>query len=268
MDRQGVNTVHYPGPVLFTRCLPKLLILLVLVMLGCRSGSDRGAGLNGATDASVGPLPGYGDPTRYEQAVARYEAQDAASPPPKGAVVCVGSSSMRLWADRIGEDLQPLTVVPRGFGGSNMNDLLHYLDSLVLVHEPRAVVIYEGDNDVHQGVEPAVVGEALRRVVAGIHARLPECRVYVLSIKPSPKRWHLKAQMIAANRAMRAVCGSDDRLTYIDVFGPMLGGDGRPRPELYVKDRLHLSGVGYDVWRDVVGPVVVGAEAGYESAGR
>ena len=44
----------------------------------------------------------------------------------------------------------------------------------------------------------------------------------------------------------------DERLAYIDVVGPMLGKDGRPREELYVKDRLHLSSVGYEILNEAV----------------
>jgi lysophospholipase L1-like esterase len=33
----------------------------------------------------------------------------------------------------------------------------------------------------------------------------------------------------------------------------MLGKNGRPRPELFLEDGLHLDAAGYDLWRDVVG---------------
>ena len=207
----------------------------------------------------------YGDPQRFEKAIKRFEKQDKQSPPPKGAVVCVGSSSMRMWGKRLGEDLSPLTVVPRGFGGSNMNDLLHYLDRVVLAYEPRAVLIYEGDNDIGQGVSPRLIEEAFAQLVEAIHEALPGCRVYVLSIKPSPKRWALWPKMVDANRRLKRVCERDKRLTFIDVAGPMLGDDGKPIPELFVKDQLHMSPAGYDVWREVVRPVVVVHERRYEA---
>ena len=46
------------------------------------------------------------------------------------------------------EDLAPLTVIPRGFGGSTMHDLLHYVNRIVVPYRPRAIVVYEGDNDM------------------------------------------------------------------------------------------------------------------------
>ena len=40
-------------------------------------------------------------------------------------------------------------------------------------------------------------------------------------------------------------------------MAPMLGDDGKPRPEIFVADNLHMNGAGYDVWRDTVRPVLV-----------
>ena len=34
----------------------------------------------------------------------------------------------------------------------------------------------------------------------------------------------------------------------MDVFTPMLGADGKPRPELFVEDGLHLTPEGYALW--------------------
>jgi lysophospholipase L1-like esterase len=34
----------------------------------------------------------------------------------------------------------------------------------------------------------------------------------------------------------------------------MLGPDGRPRPELFRPDRLHMTRAGYAIWRDAVAP--------------
>lgn len=74
----------------------------------------------------------YRDSARWQGDIDRFRAQDAEHPQPAGAVVCVGSSSIRMWHGQIADDLAPLTVIPRGFGGSNMNDLLHYVDELAI----------------------------------------------------------------------------------------------------------------------------------------
>jgi lysophospholipase L1-like esterase len=209
----------------------------------------------------------YGDPTRMEKEIKAFEAADAKAKPPEGAIVCTGSSSMRGWRGTIQEDLAPLTVIPRGFGGSNTNDLLHFADRVVLAYQPRAVVVYEGDNDIKAGIPPEKIAATFKAFVEKVHARLPEARVYVLSIKPSPSRWELWPAMQATNELLKAQCEGNRLLTYIDVAAGMLDGNGQPKPDLYQQDRLHLVRKGYEIWRDAVRPVLLAAEEKHEKRG-
>ena len=111
------------------------------------------------------------DPSRWAQAI---DAFDADAPNrPQGAIVLTGSSSFARWRT-MEADLEPLTVVPRGFGGSTMADVLHYVDRLVKPYAPRAVVIYEGDNDTFYGVDPMTIAGQAKQVVAKIHAASPD----------------------------------------------------------------------------------------------
>jgi hypothetical protein len=48
---------------------------------------------------------------------------------------------------------------------------------------------------------------------------------------------------------------------YIDVFTPMLGVDGRPRPELFRSDRLHMTDEGYRLWQSIISTRLPGAVA-------
>ena len=53
---------------------------------------------------------------------------------------------------------------------------------------------------------------------------------------------------------MRTFAETDDRLGDIDVDGPMLGWDEKPRKELFVADGLHMTPKGYEVWTALVRP--------------
>ena len=206
----------------------------------------------------------YPDPERFRPAIDAFLAADAESRPPHGAVVATGSSSMRGWHDRIAEDLAPLTIIPRGFGGSNMKDVRHFLDELVLRHRPRAVLLYEGDNDAAAGATPEEILEHFDAIQAGIHEVLPETRIYILAVKPSIRRWNLWGTMSATNAMLGARADADPRLTFIDVATPMLSAKGKPRADIFVRDNLHMNGAGYDIWRDAVRPVLVAAEEEFE----
>ncbi len=206
----------------------------------------------------------YPDPERFRPAIDAFLAADAESAPPHGAVVATGSSSMRGWHDRIAEDLAPLTIIPRGFGGSNMKDVRHFLDELVLRHRPRAVLLYEGDNDVAAGAAPEEILVHFDAIKARIHDVLPQTRIYILAVKPSIRRWNLWEAMSATNAMLAARAAADPRLTFVDVASPMLNEADEPRPEIFVADDLHMNGAGYDIWRDAVRPVLVAAEEGFE----
>ncbi|MBC7990993.1 MAG: hypothetical protein H7Y19_15625, partial [Luteimonas sp.] len=67
-------------------------------------------------------------------------------------------------------------------------------------------------------------------------------------------RAHLLDLQRQANELVKAEAARMRNVDYVDVFTPMLGADGQPRPELFVDDRLHMSRKGYELWRDVVSP--------------
>ena len=211
--------------------------------------------------ASPVPAAEYPDPERYRAAIDAFAAEAAEAPPPAGAIVATGSSSMRGWHGRIAEDLAPLAIVPRGFGGSNMADVAYFVEELVLRYKPRAVLLYEGDNDVALGATPAQILGHFDAFAAAIHEALPETRIYILAVKPSLARWHLWPIMQVANAGLADRAAADPRLTFIDVATPMLNEAGEPRPNIFVEDGLHMNGAGYDIWRDVVLPVLLAAEA-------
>ena len=199
------------------------------------------------TEATQAAEKKYADPVRFEKNILAFEAKDEKSPPPRGAIVCTGSSSMVGWHGTIAKDLAPLTVIPRGFGGSTMNDAVHYADRVVTRYQPRAVVLYEGDNDIAGGIAPERFIEVFRALTAKIHKTLPEARIYVLSIKPSPSRWALWPKMQQANKLLEAECAKDKRLVYVSIVEGMLGPDGKPREEIFKQDRLHMNEKGYEI---------------------
>ena len=206
----------------------------------------------------------YPDPERYRGAIDAFLAAEEATPVATGGILATGSSSMRGWHGRIEADLEPLTVIRRGFGGSTMNDVRHFLGELVLRHRPRAVLLYEGDNDLALGATPEQVLGHFDAIVAGIHADLPRTRIYVLAVKPSLARWHLDEVMQRTNALLVERAEADARLTFLDVATPMLNGAGEPRSQIFVADGLHMNDAGYDIWRDVVRGVLVAAEGEVE----
>jgi hypothetical protein len=187
---------------------------------------------------------------KWEKDVVVIEKRQAENPPSKGGIVFAGSSTVRLWDLNMAfPDWRP---VNSGFGGSEIRDVTHFADRLVLKHEPRTIVFYAGDNDINSGRTPDQVLTDFRAFAETIHKRLPKARIGFVTIKPSPARWTRFEVQSKANALVKEYCGKDERLAYIDVVGPMLDKDGRPREELYVKDGLHLSPAGYEILNEAV----------------
>lgn len=192
---------------------------------------------------------------RFESEIARFEASDRAAPPAPGGILFTGSSSVRLWKS-LESDFPGLPVLNRGFGGSTMPEMNHYVPRIVLPYRPRTIVLYEGDNDIAAGRTPQQVADDYRSFLRLVRPALPSTRIVFIAIKPSPSRWAKIDQVREANRLVREIVATDSLQTFADVFTPTLGADGRPRAELFVGDSLHMTPAGYAVWRGVLAPLV------------
>ncbi len=199
------------------------------------------------------------DPQRFEKNIVAFEKLESKTAPPTGSLLFTGSSTIRDWS-HLDTDFQGLSAVGRGFGGSRLTDVIFYLDRLVAKSSPRAIVIYEGDNDLHEGVSIEELMEHYDQFYSKLRTRLPECRLYVLSIKPSPSRWREWPVSSEANLRLKSWCASKKATTFIDVATPMLDQNGQPRRDLFSHDRLHMNRKGYQVWIDVMKPLILMAE--------
>ena len=192
----------------------------------------------------------------WEDTFAAFAAADRRAPPPEGGVLFVGSSSIRMWNGLEREfDARPI-VLKRGFGGSKLSDCVQNLGRLVIRYRPRIVLVYAGDNDLAGGSTPEEVLRRFTAFVEGVHGELPATRIDYISIKPSPARHALLPRIRATNALIRTYVEQHPGLAYIDVFTPMLDGEGQPRGELFRDDALHLNAQGYALWKSVIAPYV------------
>ncbi len=192
---------------------------------------------------------------KWESTIRKFEDADEKKLPPKNAILFVGSSSIRLWD--LEESFPGHRVINRGFGGSEVADSLYFADRIVTKYQPRQVIMYAGDNDVAHDKSPETVARDFRQFVKKVRAELPGVSIGYIAIKPSLKRWNLAEPMKQANALIERQCKKDDKLEYIDVWNPMLGEDGKPSPELFRNDGLHLNDKGYALWKSIVEPKFV-----------
>ena len=183
----------------------------------------------------------------FRDEIVKFAEQDRVTAPPACAVLFVGSSSIRLWTG-LAQDMAPLPVINRGFGGSKISEVNSYFDRIVTPYRPRAIVFYAGENNIDAGEAPAAVAEQFRQFLEMKRQRLGETPVFYISAKPSKLRFNQLGRQTELNEAVKAMAADD--LIYIDVVGPMLS-NGQPR-DIYAEDGLHMSPAGYAIWRGLV----------------
>ena len=197
----------------------------------------------------------------YQKTLAAAQKQ----PPAPGGIICIGSSHMQLWKS-VKEDLAPLTVHNFGIGGSRMNQAADlFVDNLAIPFKPRAVILYEGSNDINAGTRPEEVLANFRKLYGKLHAALPQTRLYVLGVVPSPgKRFEKIADLRKTNELLAKECATQPWMKFIDVTEPLIGADGKPKEELFIPGNIHMLPAGYVVWKSVIAPVIVPAEKPFE----
>ena len=220
-------------------------------------GAPSEAGDAGPFDAGpypCGEVDGFGP--LYGDTIARWSAQDNLGGWPDHPVVFVGSSSMRRW-EGLAEAYTDYSPLQRGFGGAQLGEVAYFAEELVTRHDPRAVVVFAGTNDVNAGVAPAAVVERFRCLRYRIGQDLGWDRPIVfIGITPTPARWNEWTESSAVNDEVAAMAASDPAVHYADVPTAFLAQGSPPPSSLFAPDELHLSKSGYDLWNSVIRPVV------------
>lgn len=192
------------------------------------------------------------DPLRFKQEVENLVTNDS-TVKEDDLILFAGSSSFRLWKD-LTTDFSEYNVLNRGFGGSEMSDLLYYADQLILTHHPKKIFIYEGDNDLGSKRPVDTIIHNADLLVDKIRQKLPDAKIYFLTPKPCASRWHLKKSYVEFNKKLKRFAKRKDNVEMIDVWKPLLGKNKEPRKELFIEDQLHMNRQGYALWIEILKP--------------
>ena len=184
------------------------------------------------------------DFARWEKEIAAYEQNDRTNPPPRGGVLFIGSSTIRLWKT-LAEDFPGHPVINRGFGGSEIVDSTHFAERIIFPYEPRMIFLRAGGNDIHAGKSPERVFADFKDFVAKVHARLPKTEIVFIGLSPSIARWKEAGKTGVLNTLVRQYARQTPGVSYVETYDTTLGPDGKPRAELFVADKLHFSPEGY-----------------------
>lgn len=193
---------------------------------------------------------------RYESAIQKFEQMDIENLPGPGAILFVGSSSIRKW-ETLSDDFPDYRVLNRGFGGSELSDVLYFFNRVVVPYHPRQIFLYEGDNDVAVGKTPEAIFSDFKTFVDLTDRALPGTPILFISIKPSASRKQYIGTMAQTNQLIQTYCATRDNLTFVDVFQPMLNENHYPRGEYFIADSLHMNAAGYKLWQSIIAPYLM-----------
>ena len=240
-------------PFLNTLRLSLFATSLVALLAACVGGPPATPEAPSPSTAGVAPrIPEQVSSPAWETDMQRFEAADAQSPPPRGGVLFIGSSSIRFW-DTLAQDFPGVPVINRGFGGSELRDSTWYADRIIVPYAPRQILIYAGDNDLNAGRTPQQLRADFIAFVERVRRDLPKAKIAYISNKPSPSR----AQLLPVQRAANTLIAAEAKrlgVDYIDIFTPMLDASGQPDESLFIEDRLHMSRAGYVIWQRAIAP--------------
>src|SRR2546425_1091850 len=193
------------------------------------------------------------DFAKWEKEISAYEQMDRTNAPPKGALLFIGSSTIRLWKT-LAQDFPEYRVINRGFGGSEIVDSTHFAERVILPCKPRMVFLRAGGNDLNAGKPPEQVFADFKEFVTKVHSKLTETEIVFISLSPSIARWKQADKEKAVNTMIEEYVRKTPRLRYIETYPMPLGPDGQPRPELFVEDKLHFNAAGYKLLAEIVRP--------------
>ena len=163
-----------------------------------------------------------------------------------------GSSSMRLWKGMY-EDFKDYEPINLGFGGSTLAACVWFFDRIMDNLQPEQMIVYAGDNDLGDGRNPEEVYIFFEQLMVSVQRNFPHIPFTYISIKPSIRRWNIKDQICYTNTLIKdAIEKSGPNNYFVNIYDKMVDAGGRPLPDLYDADGLHLSPKGYQLWKDIL----------------
>jgi lysophospholipase L1-like esterase len=230
--QKNLHYMYYARPQRFGYCL-----LLLTIALACKTTHTN------TTAYQIDyPLD------RFESTIKTYEKQDNLTGTGLEHVIFYGSSSWLHW-QQMAQDLAPYKVLNRGFGGSTIPELSYYYDRIVKKHQPKALFIYAGENDL-SSTNTKTAEQMLAsyvKFVKQIRADFPQTKIYYVSMKLSPSRRIYWPEMRKGNQLVQQYA-QQKNMAFVDINPLLVDAHGRIRPELYTADSLHINQLGYNLY--------------------
>ena len=197
----------------------------------------------------------------------RWLYQHSIYPEASNALLFLGSSSIRRW-EHLKRDFEDYQVIQRGMGGCTLGDVNQLLDKVVTPYAPRAIVMWAGVNDIHNGKTGDYVFGQYTNFIGTMTNQFPNTKIFYLGITRTPfiaASSSMTTERLSANaQIFNFVSGSvNTNLFYINL--PALfenlshtnltaGSPSLTSSDLwyYFLDDIHMNRIGYLKWKQEV----------------
>jgi hypothetical protein len=197
-------------------------------------------------------------PPPFRKEIDAFKKRDSLEKPAPNSILFTGSSSFTKWTDV--KDYYPgYPIVNRAFGGSQLVDMIRYVDEAVISYRPKQIVIYCGENDVAASdtVTAQMVLQRFQTLFSLIRKKLPKVQIAFVSLKPSPSRWKLEPIYVEANKLIKEFIAKQTNTTFINIHNAMLKPDGSVMTDIFLSDNLHMNAEGYKIWQPIILPYLL-----------
>jgi len=174
-------------------------------------------------------------------------------PDTKQEIIFLGDSITQQaeWSEILGNP----HVKNRGIGGNTASQILNRIDE-VTSSEPQKIFLMAGINDLASESKETVFAR-LEEIISITKKKSPNTEIYVQSILPVNnsirKTGRSNVDIEFINNKLKQYCFNQSNVTWLDLHSLLKGKNGALSP-LYTHDGLHLNGIAYIKWREIILP--------------
>lgn len=190
---------------------------------------------------------------RYQKDINKYIDENKKMKDFSCDALFIGSSSINLWKN-IYNDMAPLKIIRRSYGGSTIRDMIYNYEVIARGYKPKSIVMYV-ENDFCSCKEGISVGETydlFRVFIRKVQTEYPDTPFFIVSFKPSFAKGDQLPQQLVINSLLQDYCNKTPNLYYLDITKGMYDAEGNLRKDIFVSDNLHMNQNGYDIWTPII----------------
>lgn len=181
-------------------------------------------------------------------------------------VVMLGDSIVHFWEWHHPESWAKFCdrrrVLNLGYGGDRTQQVIWRIENGELDgYTAKNVVLLIGtNNNSAQDTKPENVVKGIAKIVAMIRAKQPKANVVLMAIFPRGRNAESKLHAAARGRndatnVLLKEYAAAEKIVYLDINARLVDESGWV-PETIMKDEVHPTAAGYDIWMEELSKVV------------